>query len=86
MAKRKKWINEIGNVALIDLESNHCRWPCGNPGDYENFMFCGREVVPTTSWCIKHLPRVTPQAKRVISRELKKEMIRYAKQRQAEVV
>lgn len=65
MAKHK-------HVSMAEVESCHCRWPIGDPIDRDNFRFCGREVVPTTSWCIKHLYVVTPHAHRTIKRELDK--------------
>ena len=38
----------------------------------DTHRYCGREAVPTTSWCIRHLRRVTPQAQVIINRELAK--------------
>lgn len=29
-------------VKMVDLETHHCRWPIGDPGN-ENFHFCGAD-------------------------------------------
>ena len=32
-------------VSLIDLEEGLCRWPFGNPKDFDTFRYCGAPVV-----------------------------------------
>lgn len=59
-------------VSLRDLKLNQCRWVHGDPLNVEEHRYCGREVVPTTSWCLKHLRRVTPTFQTIINRELEK--------------
>jgi len=40
-------------VALMDLGSNMCRWPSGDPRD-ENFSFCGCATIPGLPYCEEH--------------------------------
>ena len=63
---------KIMPVTLTDLRYGQCRWVHGDPSHLDTHRYCGREVVPTTSWCIRHLRRVTPTAQVIISRELEK--------------
>jgi hypothetical protein len=59
-------------VSLVDLKIGQCRWVHGDPLNVEEHRYCGKDVVPTTSWCIRHLKKVTPAAKTIIRRELEK--------------
>ncbi len=38
------------NIALVDLEAGHCRWPSGVP-----VMFCGHPKADGSSYCPGHL-------------------------------
>jgi hypothetical protein len=58
-------------IKLIDLKNRSCKYIAGEPLGKET-EYCGRECVPTTSWCIKHLRVVTPKAETIINRELNK--------------
>lgn len=40
-------------VPLMDLKSNECRWPLGDPRD-ENFGFCGHAQIPGLPYCAEH--------------------------------
>jgi hypothetical protein len=57
-------------MKLNELRRNSCRFIEGEAG-YDS-DYCGRECVPTTPWCIKHLRIVTPKAETIIRRELNK--------------
>ena len=59
-------------ITIVDLKSGHCRWVHGDPSHLDTHRYCGKEAVPTTSWCIAHLKRVTPTAQTIIRRELTK--------------
>lgn len=48
--------NDVGTVALGDLERHHCRWPCGHPG-HADFAFCGAERLTGSSYCDHHTAR-----------------------------
>lgn len=41
------------NISLIDLESQSCRWPFGDPKD-EGFHFCGKKIIPGQTYCPEH--------------------------------
>lgn len=41
-------------VSLLDLESHHCRYPIGTPGQ-EGFGFCGCQKVAGTPYCETHV-------------------------------
>lgn len=38
------------NIALLDLEPHHCRWPLGDGP----FVFCGHQKYPGSSYCRAH--------------------------------
>jgi len=38
---------------LIDLTSQTCRWPFGDPQE-ENFYFCGKTIYPGKTYCEEH--------------------------------
>ena len=38
---------------VIQLTSQMCRWPFGNP-DEDDFYFCGKSVVPGKPYCEEH--------------------------------
>lgn len=38
---------------LMDLRTNTCRWPIGEPTD-ENFHFCGKQTVTGKPYCAEH--------------------------------
>ena len=38
---------------LIDLSSQTCRWPIGDP-KHDNFHFCGDSIVPGKPYCAEH--------------------------------
>lgn len=59
-------------VTIADLKLGQCRWVHGDPSHMDTHRYCGREAVPTTSWCIRHLRKVTPTAQTIINRELEK--------------
>lgn len=59
-------------VTIAELEYGQCRWVHGDPSHLDTHRYCGRETVPTTSWCIRHLRKVTPTAQTIINRELEK--------------
>lgn len=41
-------------IGLLDLESHHCRWPVGDPGQ-PGFGFCGaNRESPLTPYCCEH--------------------------------
>ncbi len=40
-------------LKLIDLHSNSCRWPIGDPKDAD-FHFCGKETLMGKSYCVEH--------------------------------
>lgn len=40
-------------ISLLDLNSNTCKWPVGDPQD-ENFHFCGRPKGPNCPYCDDH--------------------------------
>ena len=42
------------NVKLVELESNSCRWPSGDPKDEENFHFCGKKTPHGQTYCAEH--------------------------------
>jgi GcrA cell cycle regulator len=42
---------EPGNVALLGLERDQCRYPYGD----RNFTFCGQAIYPGSSYCEAHL-------------------------------
>lgn len=44
------------NISLIELESQSCRWPFGDPKD-EGFHFCGKKVLPGQTYCPEHNER-----------------------------
>ena len=56
-------------IKLIDLKNRSCKYIPGEPKGADT-EYCGRECVPTTSWCIRHLRAVTPKAETIIQREL----------------
>lgn len=42
-------------VTLLDLQHNECRWPLGDPQDFENFRYCGaRHEREGTPYCAHH--------------------------------
>lgn len=41
-------------VAFLDATSQHCRWPLGEPADFDNFRFCGAQVIEGHSYCRHH--------------------------------
>lgn len=59
------------NVALVDLEPHHCRWPYGDRAPY---FFCGQGKIDDSSYCHAHAslsrggsppsPRALPVASR----------------------
>ena len=57
-------------MKITELHKNSCRYIEGEAN--KDSDYCGRETVPTTPWCIKHLREVTPKAEIIISRELTK--------------
>ena len=57
-------------MKITELRRNSCRFIEGEAS--KDSDYCGRETVPTTPWCIKHLREVTPKAETIIRRELNK--------------
>ncbi len=49
----KKKIKKEGNVSLLDLKLNSCRWPIGEPKDAD-FHFCGKDTVTGKPYCSEH--------------------------------
>lgn len=41
---------ECGTLALVELESHHCRWPYGE----KDFTFCGRDKYLNSPYCLDH--------------------------------
>lgn len=39
--------------SVIDLQSNSCRWPIGDPR-HSNFHFCGKTAIPGKPYCLEH--------------------------------
>ena len=58
-------------IKLIELNRLSCKYIEGDALGAET-EYCGRECVPSTSWCIKHLRIVVPKAETIIKRELVK--------------
>lgn len=50
-ASSKKQVAKV--FTLIDLNSNTCRWPIGDP-KHEDFHFCGKGVYPGKPYCLDH--------------------------------
>jgi len=50
-APQKKKI--VGKCHLMDLKSNTCRWPIGEP-ENEDFHFCGKPTVTGKPYCEEH--------------------------------
>jgi hypothetical protein len=42
-------------IALLDLESKHCRFP---KGEGAGILFCGQKVISGESWCVGCYPLV----------------------------
>ena len=55
---------------VVAIKSNECRWPFGDPRDWDNFHFCGAKQKLGSSYCHVHalLARadVQPRARNVI--------------------
>jgi GcrA cell cycle regulator len=49
---KKKEVKQ-GNVSLLDLKMNSCRWPIGEPKDAD-FHFCGKDTVTGKPYCAEH--------------------------------
>lgn len=49
----KKKVQKEGNVSLMDLKMNSCRWPIGEPKDAD-FHFCGKDTVTGKPYCSEH--------------------------------
>ena len=49
----KKKVQKEGNVSLLDLKLNSCRWPIGEPKDAD-FHFCGKDTVTGKPYCREH--------------------------------
>lgn len=49
----KKKVQKEGNVSLLDLKLNSCRWPIGEPKDAD-FHFCGKDTVTGKPYCSEH--------------------------------
>jgi GcrA cell cycle regulator len=49
----------VAQVALIDLEPHHCRWPIGENLGAIVPHFCGCDAVPAQSYCADHLADAT---------------------------
>ena len=58
-------------IKMVELKNSSCKYIPGEPKGSET-EYCGRECVPTTSWCIQHLRAITPKAETIIRRELDK--------------
>jgi hypothetical protein len=58
-------------IKMVDLKNSSCKYIPGEPVGAET-EYCGKECVPTTSWCINHLRLITPKAETIINRELDK--------------
>ena len=43
----------MGKCRLMDLKTNTCRWPIGEPTD-EDFHFCGKQTVIGKPYCSEH--------------------------------
>lgn len=41
-------------VRLVDLATEHCRWPLGDPRDLNALRFCGAEKYREYSYCERH--------------------------------
>lgn len=42
-----------GGATILQLSSNSCRWPLGDPGD-ENFRYCGAPASQSAPYCEYH--------------------------------
>lgn len=40
-------------VRTVDLESHHCRWPVGDPQEWDTFRHCGEAKEPGIPYCAK---------------------------------
>ena len=41
-------------VQLVNHRNGMCRWPIGNPHQFEAFRFCGCACPETASYCLEH--------------------------------
>jgi GcrA cell cycle regulator len=44
-------------ISLVELTDKTCRWPLGDPADWENFRFCGAEPQQGSVYCGEHHAR-----------------------------
>ena len=51
--KKDAYVLPKNGVQLLDLKTNSCRWPMGEPTD-PDFHFCGHEVLSGKPYCAKH--------------------------------
>jgi hypothetical protein len=55
-AVSSKWTTLPGSqpVRLADLRENMCRWPIGDPQQFDAFRFCGCRRLPGDTYCAAH--------------------------------
>jgi hypothetical protein len=41
-------------VSFMELRSRMCRWPIGDPHDFDTFRFCGCKCSPEAIYCESH--------------------------------
>ncbi len=46
-------IKKTSGISLLDLKSNQCKWPNGDPQDLD-FSFCGKPAVEGKPYCEEH--------------------------------
>jgi GcrA cell cycle regulator len=46
-------VESVKHCSLLELDSNGCRWPLGDPGKAD-FGFCGNESIAGVSYCAGH--------------------------------
>jgi len=51
-----KWMTLAGSqpVGFMKLRNGMCRWPIGDPQQFDAFRFCGANCQPTDSYCEPH--------------------------------
>ncbi len=69
---KKKEVKQ-GNVSLMDLKMNSCRWPIGDPKDAD-FHFCGKDTVTGKPYCSEHC-KIAYTSLKELANQNKKEAI-----------
>jgi GcrA cell cycle regulator len=62
----------MGKCRLMDLKTNTCRWPIGEPTD-EDFHFCGKQTVIGKPYCAEHCVEGYSSIRELNDQMLKKE-------------